>query len=71
VYEKERKSDKAITAYEKVLEIEPQNALAHFNLGCVHANRGEIKKARQYWQETLRIDPNYEKAKQYLKVTNH
>jgi len=71
VYEKMEMFDKAITAYEKVLEIEPQNTLAHFNLGCIYANRGEIKKARQYWQETLRIDPGYEKAKQYLKVINH
>jgi len=71
VYEKEEKFDKAIMAYEKVLEIEPQNSLAHFNLGCVYANRGEIKKARQYWQETLRIDPGYKKARQYLKVINH
>lgn len=36
----------------------------HFNLGRVYYAKGEINRARQYFQEALRIDPEYALARQ-------
>jgi Tfp pilus assembly protein PilF len=36
----------------------------YFNLGRVYYAKGEINRARQYFQEALRIDPDYALARQ-------
>ena len=49
----------AIAAYERVLELDPEHAAAHINLGTLYYNRQDYKAAEQHYQEALRIDPKY------------
>ena len=55
----ERKQiDAAIAQYEKALEIEPDFALAHSNLGNALARRGDVDAAIAHLQKALEIDPD-------------
>jgi len=63
----------AARAYEKVLELEPQNMQACENLGVVYANQGNLSKAIKQWEKLLEIDPERQdihksimRAKRYL-----
>jgi tetratricopeptide (TPR) repeat protein len=47
---------KALAGYERVLEINPANALARFQLGMVHVSRGEHQAALERWKPLTR-DP--------------
>lgn len=38
----------------------------HFNLGRVYLAKGMFSRARQYFQEALRIEPNYALARQAI-----
>ena len=49
----------AIASYSKVLEIEPNHAAAHINLGTVHYNRGEFDKAEFHYRKAVEIDSRY------------
>ena len=41
--------DGCISAYEKALKLDPDYALAWYNLGGIHWNRGDIQKAVSVW----------------------
>jgi tetratricopeptide (TPR) repeat protein len=58
--------DKAIKHYRTALELKPDCAEAHFNLGLVYFQQGLTKKAREEFEEALRIDPGYGKARESL-----
>ncbi len=49
----------AIAAYERVLELDPDHAAAHINLGTLYYNRQDYRAAEQHYREALRIDPRY------------
>jgi len=49
----------AISIYEKVLQLEPQHAAAHINLGTVYYNRQEYGKAEQHYRAAIEADPRY------------
>jgi tetratricopeptide (TPR) repeat protein len=49
----------AIAAYERVLELDPEHAAAHINLGTLYYNRQDYKAAEEHYREALRIDPRY------------
>lgn len=49
----------AISIYEKVLQLEPQHAAAHINLGTVYYNRQEYGKAEQHYRAAIEVDPRY------------
>ncbi|ABF42557.1 TPR repeat protein [Candidatus Koribacter versatilis Ellin345] len=51
--------DEAIAAYMKVLEIEPNHAAAHINLGTVYYNRGEFDDAEMHYRKAVEIDSRY------------
>jgi tetratricopeptide (TPR) repeat protein len=51
--------DEAIAAYHKVLEIDPQHAAAHINLGTLHYNRQEFGAAEQHYRQAIEADPRY------------
>jgi tetratricopeptide (TPR) repeat protein len=49
----------AIAAYERVLELDPEHAAAHINLGTLYYNRQDYKAAEAHYRRALKIDPRY------------
>jgi tetratricopeptide (TPR) repeat protein len=47
----------AKAAFERVIELNPQNAMALGYLGYLHLNRGELSMAAQYFEKALELDP--------------
>ena len=49
----------AIAVYEKVLELEPQHAAAHINLGTLFYNRQDYIKAEFHYRAAIEADARY------------
>jgi Flp pilus assembly protein TadD len=47
----------SVTLFEHALDVTPENAVAHFNLGTALLRRGEEEKAMEHHIEALRLDP--------------
>ncbi|MBD1997942.1 tetratricopeptide repeat protein [Leptolyngbya sp. FACHB-541] len=54
--------DEAIAAYRRALQIDPNLAVAHNNLGIVLARRGRLQEAADAYREAIRLDPNLANA---------
>lgn len=52
-------SDKAIRAYQKAIEINPDAVGAYINLGTIYYNLGQLEAAESCYQSALSIDPGY------------
>ena len=53
-----RKADKAISEYEKAIELDPEHALAHLNLGGAFAEQHRIAEAAECIEKACRIRPD-------------
>lgn len=63
---------KAIRAYDDLIEKEPDNLEAHFDLGQVYSRQSMWKKARRQYEAVLQIEPGHLRAPQALdKVNRH
>ncbi len=60
----------AETKFLQVLEIDPSDYLAHFNLGLVLKSLNQIKKAKHHFIKALESKPSYENAKYELDLLN-
>ncbi|MGH9545767.1 MAG: tetratricopeptide repeat protein [Terriglobales bacterium] len=49
----------AIEMYQQVLEIDPDHAAAHINLGTLHYNRQEYALAEKHYRHAIEVDPRY------------
>jgi tetratricopeptide (TPR) repeat protein len=49
----------AIGVYLKVLDMDPQHAAAHINLGTLYYNRHEYGLAEKHYRSAIEIDPRY------------
>ena len=49
--------DQAIAALEQLVLRTPENALAHNDLGVLHANNGNTEKALQHYRRAVELDP--------------
>ena len=49
----------AIETYERVLELDPEHAAAHINLGTLLYNRQEYGQAEKHYRRATEIDPRY------------
>lgn len=49
----------AIAVYQKVLELEPEHAAAHINLGTLFYNRQDYIKAEFHYRAAIEADPRY------------
>ncbi len=49
----------AIAAYERVLELDPEHAAAHINLGTLCYNRQEYAKAEAHYRRAIEVDSRY------------
>ena len=49
----------AIAAYQRVLELDPEHAAAHINLGTLHYNRQDYTLSEKHYRTAIEIDPRY------------
>jgi tetratricopeptide (TPR) repeat protein len=49
----------AIEVYQKVLELEPQHAAAHINVGTIFYNRQDFAQAEHHYRAAIEADPRY------------
>ena len=49
----------AIAAYHQVLEVDPQHAAAHINVGTLYYNRQEFALAERHYRAAVVADPRY------------
>lgn len=64
---RQNRTDEAIAAYRAVLEIDRTLPDIHNNLGIALARQGNIAEATTHVEEALRVDPNFEPAKETLR----
>jgi cytochrome c-type biogenesis protein CcmH/NrfG len=61
-------SGRAIQELEKVSLADPDNISALFNLGVVHANRGQKGEAKKYWSMVVQKQPNSDMGQKAAKA---
>jgi tetratricopeptide (TPR) repeat protein len=49
----------AIATYHRVLELDPDHAAAHINLGTLYYNRQEYTLAEKHYRRAIEVDPRY------------
>src|SRR5947199_3654610 len=49
----------AIHTYQRVLELDPNHAAAHINLGTLYYNRQEYTLAEKHYRRAIEVDPRY------------
>lgn len=58
-YKRTGRIDLAIEALEEALQVEPGDALLHYNLACYWSLAGSKRRALKYLADALRIDSDY------------
>ncbi len=54
--------DKSIELYEKLLKLDPENAVANNNLARQYYRKGNFEAMLEHYEKAVRSDPNYEIA---------
>jgi tetratricopeptide (TPR) repeat protein len=49
----------AIATYQRVLELDPEHAAAHINIGTLYYNRQDYTLAEKHYRSAIEIDPRY------------
>ena len=62
VYSRLKDFDKVIATLNLILEIDPQNAVAHHDMGVVLGKTGKLKESEEYFLRSIALDPNYTNA---------
>lgn len=53
---------------QQVIDSDPENPELYYNLGVSSASIGDAENARKYYEQALKLDPNYQNAKVNLAV---
>src|SRR5262245_43612015 len=61
--------DEAIATYHKALELEPNDPLTHYNLALALTYKGEPRQAKEEFEATLGLNPNFADAHYGLAAT--
>ncbi len=62
MYDEAGMGDKAIAASRKLIEIEPDNADAYYNLGYMFVKQEKFKEAAEEFKKAIELRPNFEFA---------
>ena len=58
-----REFDKAMERFNKVLDLNPGSADAHYYIGEVYEAKGEMQKAKAQWRKAYNLNPDHHKSK--------
>ena len=58
--------DEAISAFQKAVELEPENPQGYYNLGLVYESKNMLLEAKEMFTKTLELDPKFKPAEEHL-----
>jgi tetratricopeptide (TPR) repeat protein len=61
-----RQQDKAIHAYQRALQANPEAPNVHYHLGLIYKERGELSRAAAFFQRALEVNPADRDARYWL-----
>lgn len=61
-----RQQDRAIAAYERALEADPNTPNVHYHLGLIYKRRGELNRASAFFHRALEVQPADRDARYWL-----
>jgi tetratricopeptide (TPR) repeat protein len=61
------RQDRAIAAYQRAIELDPVAPSAHYNVGLIHAERGDWEQAIDWFEAAVRANPLDKDARLWLK----
>ena len=61
-----RQQDKAILAYQRALQANPEAPNVHYHLGLIYKERGELSRAAAFFQRALEVNPTDRDARFWL-----
>ena len=61
-----RQQDKAIMAYQRALQANPEAPNVHYHLGLIYKERGELSRASAFFQRALEVNPADDDARYWL-----
>lgn len=61
-----KQQDRAIQAYQRALQANPETPNAHYHLGLIYKERGELTRAAAFFQRALEVDPADRDARYWL-----
>jgi tetratricopeptide (TPR) repeat protein len=67
-YQAKGQSSKAVSEYEKAIQINPYNIKAHYNLGILYKQQAKYEKSIQEYRQVVKLDPYFGKAHYNLGV---
>lgn len=61
-----KQQDRAIEAYQRALQANPSTPNAHYHLGLIYKERGELTRAMAFFQRALEVNPADRDARYWL-----
>jgi tetratricopeptide (TPR) repeat protein len=58
----------AVRGFTHILDVEPRHVQSHGNLGLAYAGLGDLEKAVAHLQQAIKLDPEYQPAKDNLQI---
>jgi len=62
-YYEQQKFDEAAKAFEKAVELKPENATYHYNLGTIYCNLEKYKEALEHLEKAVKLAPESQAGK--------
>lgn len=61
-----KQQEKAIQAYQRALQVDPETPNAHYHLGLIYKERGELTRSAAFFQRALEVNPSDKDARYWL-----
>jgi len=70
IYFKKEDFAKSISAYKKVIEIDPEDSIGHYNLGCAYSALKDRKNAEMEWTKAIEYEKELRKREKRGEVSD-
>jgi Flp pilus assembly protein TadD len=61
------KTEEAMKAYNKAIEIAPNYPTPYYNIGVLYRDRGDVETAGMYFKKAIELAPDFVEAQRELK----
>ena len=70
IYFKEKDYHRSILAFRKVIEINPEDAMGHYNLGCAYSALKDWENAEKEWKQAVKSEKESTRIQEREKISN-